>query len=72
MERLVGVWSDWWERGVTGGNVEWQVGAWNGRCERGVTGGNVEWLAGTWSDRQECENDGEEVSAIQDAQRIKR
>ena len=36
-------WSDWWERGVADGSVEWQMEAWSGR--------------------QECENDGEEVSA---------
>ena len=68
----MGVWSDRCERRVTGGNVEWQMRAWSDWRERGVADASVEWLAGTWSDRQECENDGEEVSAIQHAQRIKR
>ena len=56
------MWSDWWERGVAGGNVEWQARAWSGRCERGVAGKSVEWQARVWSGWQECENDGGEVT----------
>lgn len=33
--------SDWWECGVTGGNVEWQVGAWSDWQECENDGGEV-------------------------------
>lgn len=49
--------------GVTDASVEWQMRTWSDWWERGVAGGSVEC-------RQECENGGEEVSAIQDAQRV--
>lgn len=40
----MGVWSDWWERGVAGESVEWQARAWSGKCERGVTGKSVKMM----------------------------
>ena len=38
------MWSDWRERGVTGGNVEWLARAWSGRQECGVAGKSVKMM----------------------------
>lgn len=34
-------WSDWWERGVIGGSVEWQARVWSDRQECENDGGEV-------------------------------